>query len=122
MGNGSIDVFAASEDRVYETTVTSRVTADLILGHTLPPGEEPSAVQLDGQPVSYDVRQTNRGKEILVDAGPVAGQHSLLIATGDAEIPATGGLQLISIVSEPQCSSPALQWHSPIKTPAARMT
>ena len=69
----------------------------MVLGHTLPSGKEPSAVVLDGEPVSYDVRQTNRGSEILVDAGPVTGQHSLIITTGDTQIPATGGLQPISI-------------------------
>lgn len=98
MGDGSIDVFASAEKSVYETTVTSRVSADLILGHTLPSGEEPSAVILDGEPVSYDVRQTNRGQEILVDAGVVTGQHSLAITTGDAQIPYTGGVRPTAIL------------------------
>ena len=97
LGDGTIDVSASAERGVYETTVTSGVSANLILGHTLPSGKEPSAVVLDGEPVSYDVRQTNRGSEILVDAGPATGQHSLIITTGDTQIPATGGLQPISI-------------------------
>ena len=97
LGDGTIDVSASAERGVYETTVTSGVSANLVLGHTLPSGKEPSAVVLDGEPVSYDVRQTNRGSEILVDAGPVTGQHSLIITTGDTQIPATGGLQPISI-------------------------
>lgn len=103
MGDGSIDVTAAAENGVYETTVTSRVSANLTLGHTLPPGEEISAVLLDGEPVAYDVRETNRGRELLVDAGAVAGavtgQRSLLVATGDAQIPYTGGLQPLTVAA-----------------------
>ena len=83
------------------------VSADLILGHTLPSGKEPSAVVLDGEPGSYDVRQTNRGSEILVDAGPVAGQHSLIITTGDTQIPATPAASNQFLLRGPHCSSPA---------------
>ena len=93
MGDGSIDVSASAKGGIYETTVTSGVTAGLILGHTLPSGEEPSSVALDGQQVPYEMRQTNRGKEILVDAGAVTGQHSLIVTTGNAQILYTGGPQ-----------------------------
>ena len=98
MGDSSVDVFTSAEEGVYETTVTSRVTANLVLGHTLAAGEEVSAVTLDGAPVSYDVRQTNRGREILVDAGTVAGQHSLVVTTGDARLPYSGGVNPATVV------------------------
>ena len=79
---GSIDVSAFADGSTYRTAVTMGVTAHLTIGHTLPFGAKPSSVTLNGAPVRYTIRDTNRGREVLVDAGTSGGTQTLVITTG----------------------------------------
>ena len=83
LGGGSADVRATHAGDVYRTVVDvgKGVGADRVsIGHTLPAGAQPAVVVLDGRPVhDYRVRQTNRGTEVTVPAGP--GRHTLVVTT-----------------------------------------
>jgi hypothetical protein len=69
LGNGSVDVSADHDGKTYSTEVSKFVIAKLTIGHTIPRGAEVASVTLNGDPVEdYRVRETNRGKEVLVDA------------------------------------------------------
>jgi hypothetical protein len=81
VGNGSIDVSAFASGNTYRTQVTMNVSAHLTIGHTLPANANPASVTLNGAPVPYTVRVTNRGKEVLVDAGTSAGTQTLVVTT-----------------------------------------
>jgi len=71
---GSIDVRAAHSGSRYETEVTRALPARLTIGHVLPAGAHVASVTLDGRSVRYTVRDTNRGREVLVDAGTSSGR------------------------------------------------
>jgi hypothetical protein len=69
LGDGSVNVSADHDGKRYTTSVSKFVTAKLTIGHTIPRGAEVDSVTLNGDPVEdYRVRETNRGKEVLVDA------------------------------------------------------
>jgi hypothetical protein len=81
LGSGSIDVGATARPGSYMVTVTMfHVGAALTMGYAVPAGAHISGAQLDGQPVSFTIRTTNRGQEVLV---PVTGtgSHTLLVTT-----------------------------------------
>jgi hypothetical protein len=80
LGSGSVDVRAEHHGSSYVTDVVSRVQAGLTLGHTLPAGAAVAQVQLDGHTAAYRVRDTNRGREVLVVTS--AGHHRLVITSG----------------------------------------
>jgi len=93
LGDGSLGASASSEDDIYQTTVNPALSLGaLIIGHTLPAEAEVSSVTLNGRSASYEIRDTNRGKEVLVDAAPVTGEQTLVVASGDASVPDTGGI------------------------------
>lgn len=92
MGDGSLSVAASAGEGVYTTTAAPNLTASLTLGHTLPDDAEIASVTLGGQPVPYETRDTNRGREILVGAGQATGEQTLVVATPGANIPDTGGV------------------------------
>jgi hypothetical protein len=71
LGDGSLAVSAHASRGVYVTVVHLDVPAALTIGHTIPIVGAVTKVTLNGQAVSYKVRLTNRGREILVSAGPV---------------------------------------------------
>lgn len=83
LGEGSIDVVACVEENTYRTTVESNLALKrLVIGHTIPGGACPSAVTLDGRDVDYEIRETNRGREVLVEADANAdGARSLVVET-----------------------------------------
>ena len=74
-----MDVTAARHSKTLTTTVNRRLTADLLLGHVLPNGAKVAKVTLDGRLTAYDVRQTARGHEVVVDAGKRPGTRKLVI-------------------------------------------
>lgn len=81
LGDGSIDVTAGANERVYRTTVSidSDLAIDeLRLGHVLPADSEVGWVKLDGERVEYDTHETNRGLEVSVTAEPGDG-HTLRV-------------------------------------------
>jgi hypothetical protein len=73
LGGGSVAVRAEAGGGSYLTTVRLGLATSLVIGHTLPAGAKVAAVTLNGAPVHYQVRVTNRGQEVLVDAGRHAG-------------------------------------------------
>jgi hypothetical protein len=81
LGDGSADVRATHVDSQYVTRIdtTSGVGAtQVVIGHTLPHGTQPSSVRLDGHAIhNYQVVETNRGVEVTVTTS--AGQHTLTI-------------------------------------------
>lgn len=81
LGGGSADVAASYYGSEYRTEidVTPGTGAQtVIIGGTLPGGTRPTAVELDGQPVThFGIRWTNRGTEVTVPT--TAGQHTLVI-------------------------------------------
>jgi hypothetical protein len=50
------------------------VPCALVIGQVVPAGAAVSSVKLNGHPVDYTTRQTNRGLEVLVKARPFATQ------------------------------------------------
>jgi hypothetical protein len=82
LGRGSVDVLAARDGDRYTTRVRLGVAVRLRLGATLPVGARVGEVRLDGRPVPYQVRRTNRGLEVVVDAGRRAGGTATLRVTG----------------------------------------
>jgi hypothetical protein len=82
LGDGSIDVTAERLRSRYTTKVDPHVAlAELVIGHTLPHNASVQGVTLDGSPVAFAERPTNRGLEVLVKA-PVAGAHQLVVHAG----------------------------------------
>jgi hypothetical protein len=80
LGDGSIDVSAQRTASTLTTTVTRDLSASLVIGHVLPEDAEITAVTLDGAPASYDVRETARGREVVVDAGLRSGTSVLVVS------------------------------------------
>jgi hypothetical protein len=76
---GSAEVSAHMSGSRHVTEVRPRVPLRrLVLGHTLAHGTSVERVRLDGDPVRYRERETNRGLEVLVRA-PVRGEHELVV-------------------------------------------
>lgn len=81
LGAGAADVVASAGGGRYQTTVDLRnVTADLTIGATLPTGAQVGSVTLDGAAVPYTSVVTNRGREVLVDAGHRTAAHLVVTA------------------------------------------
>jgi hypothetical protein len=81
LGSGSVDVSASAINGIYRTTVAPNVTLKkLTIGHTVPREDEVVSATLNGNAVPYEVRNTNRGKEVLVEAAPSGGQ-TLIVTT-----------------------------------------
>jgi hypothetical protein len=81
LGDGSADVSAMRDGRSY-TTITDTGDAPLEtlrIGHTLPRGSTVAAAVLDGAPVAFTTRLTNRGLEVRVPADP--GERHTLVVT-----------------------------------------
>jgi hypothetical protein len=81
LGNGYIDVRASAGHSRYTTTVDPHLRVRLTVGHTLPAGATIKSVKLNGSKTSYKVRDTNRGREVLVKARG-RGEQRLVIRTG----------------------------------------
>jgi hypothetical protein len=81
LGHGSIDVSASASHGTYTTSVAPHLRVKLTIGHTLPAGAHVKSVRLNGHKAHYTVRDTNRGREVLVKAGG-RGMQTLVIAAG----------------------------------------
>ena len=81
LGSGSIDVTAAADRNTYRTVVAVHLSARLIIGHTIPFDARPRSVTLNGRRAPYTIRTTNRGLEVLVDAGTSGGTQTLAVIT-----------------------------------------
>jgi hypothetical protein len=54
---------------------------ELLIGHTVPRDAGILSVTLNGAPIEdYQIRETNRGKEILVEAA-TSGEQTLVVTT-----------------------------------------
>ena len=83
LGDGSVDVQASHTGDRYVTTAAQHGAgiSTLLLGHTLPAGAEVARVTLDGRATDdYTTRETSRGLELRVEAGP-RGRHTLVVTT-----------------------------------------
>jgi hypothetical protein len=81
LGSGSIDVSASAAKGTYTTVVSPHLSADLTIGHTLPAGATVGSVKLNGSDATYTVRDTNRGREVLVHASGTGQQKLVITAT-----------------------------------------
>jgi hypothetical protein len=84
--DNSIDVSASAEGNTYTTTVNTLeldlVLQEFVIGHTVPRGAEISSVTLNNVAMeNYEIRNTHRGKEVLVEAPPTPGQYTLVVTT-----------------------------------------
>jgi hypothetical protein len=81
LGSGSVDVSASASNGSYRTTVAPNVSLKkLTVGHTVPRDDEVVSVTLNGNAVPYEIRETNRGKEVLVEAA-TSGEQQLVVET-----------------------------------------
>ena len=82
LGGGSVAVFAKVEGSAYTTRVEPAVAPDeLVVGHTIPRDAGILSVTLNGAPIEdYRVRNTNRGREVLVNADTI-GEQKLVVRT-----------------------------------------
>jgi len=81
LGHGYIDVSASAGHGRYTTTVDPHLRVRLTLGHTLPAGAAIRSVKLNGSKTRFTVRDTNRGREVLVKARG-RGEQRLVVRTG----------------------------------------
>jgi len=80
LGDGALELVRASRDgdrHVTEVHTGSAPVRHLLIGHTLPRGTRPRTVTLDGRKAKYELRQTNRGEEVVVETG--RGRHTLVV-------------------------------------------
>ncbi|HEX9342297.1 MAG TPA: glycogen debranching protein [Actinomycetota bacterium] len=82
VGKGAVSVTATHSGTTWTTDVTASaaISAKLTIGHTLPTGTKIASVTLNGSPVPFTTRTTNRGEEALVPATTGTLQH-LVITT-----------------------------------------
>jgi len=79
LGGGSVDVSADHTIKTYTTGVSRHVDVKLTIGHTIPRAAKVASVRLNGATTTdYRVRETNRGKEVLVNAKG-AGAQKLVV-------------------------------------------
>ena len=86
LGGGSADVLATRAGARHTTTTdtSDAPVATLLIGHTLPRGSAPAAVELDGALVTnYTTRETSRGLEVRVAADP-GERHTLVVTAAGA--------------------------------------
>lgn len=83
LGDGAVAVSAEAEDGTYRTTVSATCGLDrLVVGHALPEGAAVGSVTLDGEEADYEVRETNRGREVLVETD--AGSERTVVVEAEA--------------------------------------
>ncbi len=85
LGSGAVDVSAARSASQLRTVVDRHLSTHLTIGHVLPAGSQVTAVTLDGVPVpaeDYDIRDTARGRDVVVDAGTGTGSSTLVVTIG----------------------------------------
>jgi hypothetical protein len=82
LGGGFADVRASRSGARYTTTVRTRQTGARVLriGVTLPPGETPSEVRIDGRRVRGTRTETTRGLDVTVRA-PTSGTHTVVVTS-----------------------------------------
>lgn len=80
LGNGAVSVTAQSSPKQLRTVVALHsVDTSLLIGQVLPAGAKVASVTLDGRPVTYTLRQTTRGTEVVASAH--SADQSVLVIT-----------------------------------------
>ncbi|MGH2786961.1 MAG: glycogen debranching protein [Actinomycetota bacterium] len=79
--DGTMAAAATVEGNRYETTTATPPGLELTIGHVLPSDATVESVTLDGAPVPYEVRDTTRGREVLVETTSDV-SHRLVVTTG----------------------------------------
>lgn len=77
VGPGAVDVTADRDGNNLRTMVTRIGDTGLSIGHVLPANATMASVMLDGHQVAYQLVDTARGREVVVDAGRGAGRSTL---------------------------------------------
>ena len=81
VGGGTMSASASRKGSQYTTQVSAPAGWTLTIGQTLPTGATVKSVTLDGEPTTYDVVDTTRGREVHVKTSTGA-SHTLSVATG----------------------------------------
>lgn len=83
LGRGSLAVSAEREGSTYTTEIRSRIPGGVrpTIGHTIPEAEKVDSVTLNGREVRYEIRETNRGKEVIAQGRPGAAKQTLVVET-----------------------------------------
>ena len=84
LGSGAVDVVASRDGAKYTTKVDATGTpplSTLWIGHTLPRSATVMSVTLDGTPVAFQQRVTNRGLEVRAAATPGT-VHTVVVTAG----------------------------------------
>jgi hypothetical protein len=76
----SISVSAQHSGKSYVTTVTAPCGWSLTIGHTLPANSQVQSVTLTGSPASFQVVDTDRGREVHLQINS-GGKHELTVQT-----------------------------------------
>ncbi|MBV9129169.1 MAG: hypothetical protein JO298_02145 [Verrucomicrobia bacterium] len=80
IGKQSVTVAARRSEKLYVTEVTLPAECRLEIGHIVPANSSIASVTLNGRAVSYEMRSTHRGSEVVAQ-GFTAGTYSLVIQT-----------------------------------------
>jgi hypothetical protein len=82
LGSGSVDVSASvPSNSTYQTIVRPNVSLQkLTVGHTVARDAKVVSVTLNEDAAPYEIRETNRGKEVLVQAA-TSGEQQLVVTT-----------------------------------------
>jgi len=81
LGSGSVNVSASASNGTYQTIVRPNVSLQrLTVGHTVARDAKVVSATLNGNAASYEIRETNRGKEVIVEAAP-SGEQTLVVRT-----------------------------------------
>lgn len=81
VGGGTMSAAGRVVGDRYVTTVESPAGFELTIGHVVPPGATVESVTLDGAAAPYEIRDTTRGREVLVHTTSDE-PHELVVTTG----------------------------------------
>jgi glycogen debranching enzyme len=79
VADSAMQASATHNGRQYTTEVTAPIGLRVRIGHTLPPNSIIISVIFNGNPAAYEVRDTHRGREVIVTTN--SGQSLQLVVT-----------------------------------------
>jgi hypothetical protein len=74
VGNGTVAVAATQNGNQYSTKLTAPSGYQVHIGYVIPPGASVASVTLNGRPVAHKLKDTHRGREVIVSTnsgGPI---------------------------------------------------
>ena len=66
IGNGTVSASTSHMGNLYSTTATVPRGLLVHIGYALPAQSQIESVQLNGAPAAYEIRNTHRGREVIV--------------------------------------------------------